>query len=246
MGQVVNVFAVFPQGHALIVVASSIPITHAVRVADEETPYLVLDAEVDHDRGCFMAHIRDTPFGTAADLVLGSLQLLPTAGVLLAPALLFGKLPQLPTSLPFERANTAPGHDHGYARVGSDGGEVDFSQVNGGLHHSRSMFCLGYLDADVQLKAPVPDQRTRPAVGRKGERQDERGTTPTHRQDDPPLLLADCLGRPVDRVEAFGAPGVLHAHLWMLSTQFAGGLDSGEEGAADRLHRLTMHGQATL
>jgi hypothetical protein len=244
VGEIVDILAIFPASHALIVVASALSITHAVRVANEESAYLVLDAEIDHDSGCFMAHIPDTPFGTAADLVLGSLQLLPTAGVLLAAALLFGKLPQLPTALPLERANTAPGHDQGCTRVGSDGGQVDLSQVNGGLPRSRSMFCLGDLDADVQLKAPVPHQRTRPAALRKVERQDERGATPTHRQEDPPLLRDHGLSRPVDRVEAFGAPGVLHAHLWMLSAQFAGGLDSAEEGAEDGLHRLAMQGKA--
>jgi hypothetical protein len=127
MGQVVDVFAVFPASHALIVVPSALSIPHAVRVADEERPHPVLDTEVDHSPGCFIAQVPDTPFSTVAELVPGSLQLPPSAGMLLAPALLFGKMPQLPIALPFERANTAPGHDQGGARGGSDGGQVDFA-----------------------------------------------------------------------------------------------------------------------
>lgn len=44
---IVDIFAVLPQGHALVMVASLVPLPHAMRVADEEHPHLVLDAEVD-------------------------------------------------------------------------------------------------------------------------------------------------------------------------------------------------------
>jgi hypothetical protein len=51
VGDVINVLAVFPQGHALVMVSSGVPIAHAVRVADEERSHIVLDAEVD-DQPC--------------------------------------------------------------------------------------------------------------------------------------------------------------------------------------------------
>jgi hypothetical protein len=48
VSQVVDILAVFPQGHAPVVVAAAILVAHAVRVADEERAYLVFHAEVDH------------------------------------------------------------------------------------------------------------------------------------------------------------------------------------------------------
>lgn len=49
----------------------------------------MLDTEIDHGPGCITAQVPDAPFGTAADLVPGSLQLPTPTGVLLTPALLF-------------------------------------------------------------------------------------------------------------------------------------------------------------
>ena len=100
--EVVNVLAVFPASHALIVIPASLSLAHAVRIADEERSHLVLDTEVD-DLPCgFVSQITDALFGSPAVLVLGALQLLPTAGVLRAATLLFGELAQLSQSLPLE------------------------------------------------------------------------------------------------------------------------------------------------
>ena len=51
VGQVVDVLAVLPQGHALVVVPAGVTVAHAVRVADEERADLVLDTEVDEPFG---------------------------------------------------------------------------------------------------------------------------------------------------------------------------------------------------
>ncbi len=47
MSEIVDVFAIFPQGHALIVMPAIIPIAHAVGIANEETSHLILNAKVD-------------------------------------------------------------------------------------------------------------------------------------------------------------------------------------------------------
>ena len=91
MGQVINVLAVLPAGHALVVMPPSILLTHAVRIADEQRSYPPLNAKVDDLPRSFVTDIPDTPLRSSADLVLGALQLLPTARVFLAPALLFGE-----------------------------------------------------------------------------------------------------------------------------------------------------------
>ena len=41
MGEVVDVLAIFPQGHALIVVSAAVLLTDTMRIADEEAPDLV-------------------------------------------------------------------------------------------------------------------------------------------------------------------------------------------------------------
>ena len=46
VGQVVDVTAVFPQGHTLVVMTAAIAGAHAVRVADEERADFVFHAEV--------------------------------------------------------------------------------------------------------------------------------------------------------------------------------------------------------
>ena len=46
MGEVVDVLAVFPQGHPLIVMTAAIAVAHTVRVADEERADFVFHAEV--------------------------------------------------------------------------------------------------------------------------------------------------------------------------------------------------------
>ena len=126
MREVVDIASVFPLRHAAIVVSTRVLIADAMRVADEERPHSLLDAEVDHLPGGLVPQVADASLGPATDFVLRALQLLPAARVLLAPALLSGELAELPASLPFERANTAPGHDQRLARVGGHGSEVDF------------------------------------------------------------------------------------------------------------------------
>ena len=58
---------------------TAVPVTDAVRVADEERPDLVLDAEVDDLPRRLVAQVAHAPLSPAAHLVLGPLQLLPAA-----------------------------------------------------------------------------------------------------------------------------------------------------------------------
>src|SRR5207302_952838 len=157
--------------------------------------------------------------------------------------LLLGELAKLPTSLPFEGTNTAPGDDERLARVGRHGSEVDLPQVNGRLDAAGSLARLRYLEADVQFKAPVPDQRACPSVLRQGDWQHQGRVAFAHRQHDAPFLPMDGLSGPLDGIEAFLAPGVLHAHLRMLPAQRARCLHVGEEGVHDLLHGLSIEGE---
>ena len=75
--EVINVFPIFPLRHAAVVVPPAIADAHAMRVADEERSYSILDAEVDDLPRGLVAQVADTPLRQAADFVLRSLELLP-------------------------------------------------------------------------------------------------------------------------------------------------------------------------
>src|SRR5690349_9104249 len=84
--------------------------------------------------------IAHAPLGSPAHFVLRPLELFPTAGVPGAAALLFGKLPELSVALPLERANATSGDDERRARARGQGSKVDFSEVDGCLYPSGSVF----------------------------------------------------------------------------------------------------------
>src|SRR5712692_7542027 len=127
VGKVVNVFAILPQGHALIMVPTTITVAYAVRVADEETSHLVLNTEVNHLTGGFVPHIADTAFRAPTYFILGTLQLLPATGILLAVSLRLRQLAHMLVALPLETADTTSSDNHGLACIGGDGCHVDFA-----------------------------------------------------------------------------------------------------------------------
>ncbi len=246
MGEVVDVFAVFPGGHATIVATAGVPAAHAMWVADEERSHFLLDAKIDHAPRGFVAHVADAPLGPPTDLVLGALEFLPTTGVFGAAPLEPSDLPQLLASLPLEAANAASGDDEGLASVRGHGGEMNFPQVHGRLRRAGCFLRLLNLDADMQFKAPIPDERAGPALLWEIEGQDERWAASAHRQDGAPFLLVDGLGGPLHRVELFGAPGILHAHLRVLPAQGMSRLNIGKKGMDDLLHRLGVEGEPSF
>jgi len=232
--EVVNILAVLPAGHALVVMASSVPAAHAVRIADEQGSDLVFNTEVNHGPGRFMAHIPNAPLGTLTYLALRALQLLPTARVLLAPALLSSELSELSASLPLEGADVVPGDDQGRARAGGHGGKAGSPRGQQLLGRGQEFASPGALRSEpCQLEAPVPHQGARPDVFQQSKRQHQGRVAFAHRQHYAPLLLVEGLGGPLDRVERFGAPGVRACQLGMLPAQLARGLGRAEEDAEE-------------
>jgi hypothetical protein len=244
VGEIVDVFAILPQSHTLIMMSAVIPMADTMRIADEEGSDFVGDTEIDDFPGSFMTMVTNTSSGSLANFVLGPLQLLPATGILLATGLLFGKLSKLFVALMFERTDTTPCDDQGLLGIGGDCSQVDFSQVYRRLVLTRSVFRAFDFHAHMQFKASVPDQRTGSALFRKFERQD-KGLAPfAHWQDDPSLFAAHGLSRPGDGIEAFSAPRILHPHLWVGLAKLSGGFDIGKEGMDDHLNRLAMQSKA--
>src|SRR5438046_10707627 len=89
VGQIVDVFALLPQGHTLIMMPPVLLVAYTMGVADKERTDFVLNAEIDHVAGGLMSLIADTPFSASTLLVFGFLQFLPPTGILGASGLLF-------------------------------------------------------------------------------------------------------------------------------------------------------------
>ena len=246
VGEIIDVFAILPQGHAAVMMAATITVPYTMRIADEERSDFIGDTKVDDLPGGFMTLITNAAFTAFAYLVLDSLQFLPATGILLTAALLFRQLSQVLIAVAFERTDTTPCNDQGLLGIRGNRSEVDFSQVDSGVFLSGGMFSLWYLNAHMQLKASVPDQRTGSTFSRKIERQNQRGTPSTHWQDDTSCLFADCLSRPHHGTETLLMVRVLHFHLRMALTELVRGVDIGEESMDHHLNGLAVQRKTAL
>ena len=244
VGEIIDVFAILPQGHAAVMMATTITVTHTMRIAYEERTDLVEHTKVDDLPSGFMTLITNAPFVAFADLVLDTLQFLPATGIFFTSALLLSQLSQLLMAVAFERTDTTPCHDQGLFSIRRNSSQVDFSQVDSGLFLSCSMFSLWYLNAHMQLKASVPDQRTGSTFSRKIEWQNQRGTPSTHWQDDTSFLFADGLSRPHHGIEPLGFVGI--AHFWNGWLELACSVNVSKEGMHDHLDGLTMQGKSAF
>src|ERR1700693_326902 len=62
VGEIIDVFAILPQGHTAVLMAATITVTHTMRIADEERSYLVGDTKVDDVAGGLMTLITNATF----------------------------------------------------------------------------------------------------------------------------------------------------------------------------------------
>src|SRR5512142_1245211 len=60
VSEIIDIFAIFPQSHTLVVMSATITGAYATRIADEECSHLVLHAKVDDLSRRFMTQITDT------------------------------------------------------------------------------------------------------------------------------------------------------------------------------------------
>ena len=127
MGEVVNIFAIFPQTHTLVVVFAIVTVTDTMRIANEERTYLILHTEVDDLPRGLVSLVTDTPFSTSALRVFGMLEFLPMAGILGTLALLLGNASELFRALSLEGTNTAPRDNHGFPCIGCHRRKMNFS-----------------------------------------------------------------------------------------------------------------------
>src|SRR6266566_5967510 len=62
VGEILDVFAIFPQRHALIVVSALVRLSDAMRIANEDRPDLVVNTKVNHVPSGLMACITNSRF----------------------------------------------------------------------------------------------------------------------------------------------------------------------------------------
>src|SRR5690242_4867345 len=126
VGEIIDIFAVLPLRHALVVMAAFVLAAHAVRVADEEGANLLLLAKLDHLPRGLMAQVAHAPLDAARHPVLRALELFAAPRILFAASLFLRQLLVAHVALTFEAPNAAPGDDEGRTRVGGHGGQMDF------------------------------------------------------------------------------------------------------------------------
>ena len=240
LGEVVDVLAIFPQGHPLVMVTPPVLVAHTMRITNKEGANVVFLAEGDDFASSFVAHITDSALCSSALLVLGPLQSTPSARALLATRLSLPDFSQHLGSLSFERANAATCDDHRLTRVGGNSGQVDFTQVDGCMNLSWCFLSFWHFDAHMQLEAVVPDQAACAAMLRQVEMQGDRLAPIAHGQNNASRLLLDGLSRPFDRIVAFFAPRIFHLHLRVCLTELACSIDISKESMYYHLHRLRM------
>ena len=246
VGEIVDILAIFPEGHALVVVSTTVLLADTMGIPDEERANLLLSAEGDHLSCGFVSHITNPALCSRRDLVFGFLKLLPSPRILLASGLLLSNLPQLLGSLAFERPDTTASDDHGLPCVCRDGGKMDLTQIDCRVYITRCLLSLRLFNTDMQLKAIVPNEAASTAVFWKLNWQNDGFASLAHRQNNTSVFIAHSLSRPFDRIETFFSPRIFHLHLRMGFAKLTCGIDVGKKSMHHHLDRLTMHGKLSF
>ncbi len=238
IGEVGHILPVFPRRHPLIVVASAVASAHAVWIADEQFPHTLLLAEGDQPPRAFVAQVAYLPAFAGAHLAPGGPQPSRASRALLAAPALPRQLSKGQVMPTLQGSDPAARHHQRCALVGGHGSLVNFSQVDGRLGRPRSRFSGTGWNRDVQLKAVLPDELAAPNALGQVELEHQRTAPSSHRQHDTSPFHADCLGRPEQREVPLVLVGVADPGVGV--AQFPRGLDVGQEGMQDHLHRLAV------
>ena len=162
VGEIVQVLAILPESHPLVMVPPVVVITDSMRIANKEGSYLFLDAKV-NDLSCrLMTEITNTSFSAATLFVFGMLELFPPFGMFFAATLLVGKLTQVSVALPLQRTNAAPADHQGFPGGGGHRRQMNFSQIDGCANIAGRFFSLWNFHTHMQFKTVIPNKRASP------------------------------------------------------------------------------------
>ena len=128
--QVIDIPAVLPLAHALVVVASTIFAPDAIGVADKQRLDMMGLTEIDHLARALVAQVADAAHGAQGDLGARAPQLPPTPGTFLASGALAVDFAQLLAVLTLQGAETTPRDNQGLALIGGHRRLMDLAQID--------------------------------------------------------------------------------------------------------------------
>ncbi len=241
MPQVIDVLAVFPLRHALVVFAPGTALAHAVGIAHEEARHVVCFAKLDNLPRALVAQVADAPLEARGQDVAALAQALPSPRAFLAARQEPGELGVHLVLAPLFAADAPARDDETVAVVGGDGTLVNFAQIDRGVNRALDRGGLGPFKAKVRLVVrPVPDD----FAGRRfiqpiGFLEDDRGAAPPHGQDDAIPLNCHGLFRPHQGIERFVPVGIADV-LVAVFAPFPRRFDVAKKRAAHALNGLRM------
>ena len=136
--QVIDVLAIPPLAHALVVVTPGVLASHPIRVADEHRFHFMRLAEIHHLAGSLMAQVTDAALTPQGQFSAGFAKFPPTPGTLLTTGAFFLDFAKLLAVLTLEGADATPGDDQRIPIVGDHGSLMNLAQIHGGVSVGRS------------------------------------------------------------------------------------------------------------
>ncbi|KIE57708.1 hypothetical protein A946_11790 [Methylacidiphilum kamchatkense Kam1] len=206
--QILDILAVLPLAHTLIVVASSMLAANPVRVSDKKGFDATVLAEVHHRPGAFVAQVADAAFMAQGELRTCPSELAPAPRAFLAVGSLFLDFAQLFAVQPLEGTDASAGYHQRFAGIRDDCGLVDLSKVHRGVFFGgrcgiRRSTSLRYADMQFVVNTIPDDFAGARTFQPRWTRKHQRVTPAPHREHDALLFQTHGLGRPHQRVKAF-------------------------------------------
>ena len=145
--QIIDIPAVLPLAHALVVVAAGVLAADPVGVADEHGFHFMFLTKIHHLAGPLVAQVTDAALSAQSQLCACMSRFPPATGALLAAGALGLNLSELLAVVALQGADTAPGDNQRITLVGGHGGQMDLAQVHGGVLIGRlqQWHCFGVI-----------------------------------------------------------------------------------------------------
>ena len=128
--QVINIPAVLPLAHALIVVTPGVLASYPIGVADEKGFDAALLAEIHHLAGPLMAQVADAALTPQGQCGACFAQFPPAPGTLRTAGALTGHFAKLFAVLTLQGAKAAPGDNQGLAGIGGHRRLMDLAEID--------------------------------------------------------------------------------------------------------------------
>ncbi len=238
VAQIGYVLAIFPFGHAVIVLRTIVLVPNSIGIADVGLADSVSFAELSNPASSFMPQVFYLAAGLRRDAAFRAHEFLVAA----RPACAFGKTALdlgyglLP--IPLDGSDPSARNDKTVSRIGGNSRQVDLAQVNRGMNIAGDGgICLKRL-LDMQFKTIVPNERH--CSGLLNLKVEDKRLSPfPHREYQLAVFYLDRLSGPQHRIEGLGAPRVLDP-LVALFTVLSSSVYIGDKRLANHLGGLAM------